>query len=186
MKRSSFSIGPLLSNTNTFWRNQVIDSAATTLAVFLNDLRLLHIYCQRGGGGADKSPDFHISDERTYAVYEKALALTHRNPDYGKADIPFTNIIFKGAPLVADEQCVDLENSSTTITDGTWYMGNSAFMGFTYDKKKSFKMGSNIRPNNQLVTTSLMPVRGTHWVNNRRKLGVMTDIAVSTLEAATS
>ena len=183
---SSLTVGGLDQSTNTFWRNQVIDSAATTLAEFLSDLRLLHIYCQRGGGGADKSPDFNIVDESTYAVYEKALALQHRNPDYNKADIPFTNVIFKGSPVIADESVPDLENNSTTITDGTWFMGNSAFMGFTYDKKKSFKMGMEVRPNNQLVTTSLMPVRGTHWVNNRRKLGVMTDIAVTTLLAATT
>lgn len=182
----SVTIGGVNQSTNSWWRNQVTDSAATTLATFLVDLRFLHTKCLRGGGGSDKAPDFHMVDERTYNVYEKALALTHRNPDYNKADIPFTNVIFKGAPVIADELMPDLENNSTTITDGSWLMANSAFMGFTYDKKKSFKMGANVRPNNQLVTTSLMPIRGAHWVNNRRKLGVYTDIAVGTLEAATT
>ena len=70
----------------------------------------------------------------------------------------------------------DVNNSIYPINastgDGTWFMGNSSVMGFTYDSGKSFKMGPNIRPNNQLVTTALMPVRGAHWVSNRRKLGV--------------
>jgi hypothetical protein len=183
---SSLTIGGVNQNANTWWRNQFTDSSATTLVAFLNELRLLHVYTQRGGGGADKAPDFHIADERTFVVYEKGLALTHRNPTYTKGDIPFTNLVFKDKPVVAEEQMPDWKNNSTTITKGSWYMGNSAFCGFTYDKKKSFKMGPNIRPNNQLVTSSLMPIRGAHWTNNRRKLGVLHDIAVSTLETATS
>jgi len=180
------TVGGVDQNANTWWRNQSLNSAATTLTAFLADLRKLHVRCQRGGGGADKSPDLHICEERTFNVYERALALQHRNPSYQKADIPFDNIIFKGAPVVHDEYVVDVDNGSTTITDGTWYMLNTKWMGFAYDKKKSFKLGPNVRPENQLVTTALMPVRGTHWTNNRRKLGVYGDIAIGTLETATS
>jgi len=186
---ASSTVGGINQDANSWWRNQYTASSATTLAAFLADLRFLHIKCQRGGGGADRAPDFHIVDERTFAVYEKALALAHRNPDYGKADIPFTNIIFKGAPVVADELVPDVQGSTKSVdtnNQGSWFMCNSAFMGFTYDKKKSFKLGANIRPNNQLVTTALMPVRGAHWTNNRRKLGLYDTIAVGTLESATT
>ena len=182
----SRTVGGVDQSTNSWWQNQQTNSSATSLAAFLAELRTLHVYCQRGGGGADKAPDFHLCDERSYNVYEKALALTHRNPDYNKADIPFENVMFKGAPVIPDELVPDLDNGSTTITDGSWYMLNSAWMGFTYDSKSSFKMGPNVRPNNQLVTSALMPVRGAHWTNNRRKLGVIADIGLSTLEAATS
>ena len=183
---ASSTVGGTDQSTNTWWRNQATDSAATTLTAFLAELRLLHTYCQRGGGGADRAPDFHITDERSYNVYERALAIAHRNPSYTKADIPFENIAFKMAPVIPDEYVPDIKNGSTSLTDGSWFMGNSMFMGFTYDKKKSFKMGANVRPNNQLVTTALMPVRGTHWTNNRRKLGHISDINLSTLEAATT
>ena len=71
--------------------------SGTTLAAFLAGLRTLHVLCQRGGGGADKAPDFHLVDERTYNVYEKALSLFHQNTCYIKADIPFDNVLFKGA-----------------------------------------------------------------------------------------
>jgi hypothetical protein len=64
-------------------------------------------------------------------------------------------------------------------------MGNSAWMGFTYDNRKSFKTGESVRPGNQLLETALMPVRGAFWTNNRRKLGVAFDIDLTTLEAAT-
>ncbi len=184
----SRTIGGVNQNTNSWWRNQQAASSAATLAAFLAELRRLHVKCQRGGGGKDKSPDFHILEERTFNVYEQALALQHRNPDYNKADIPFDNVLFKGAPAVHSELAADPAASSanTTVVEGTWWMCNSAVMGFDYDKAKSFKLGPNVRPNNQLVTTALMPVRGAMWTNNRRKLGVIGDIEVATLETSTT
>ena len=183
---AALTVGRVDQSTNSWWQNQLYDSAASTLAAFLAELRTLHVRTQRGGGGKFRSPDFHIVDERTYNVYEKALALTHRNPSYQKADLPFENVEFKGSPVIPDQLVPDVKNGSTTITDGSWFMLNSEFMGFTFDNGKSFKLGANVRPNNQLVTTALMPVRGAHWTNNRRKLGVMGDIDLTTLEAATT
>ena len=186
---SSLTVGGLDQSTNAFWVNQKVASAASTLTAFLAELRKLHILCQRGGGGANRAPDFHVADERTYNIYERALATFHHNYSYTKADIPFENLLFKGAPLVPDQLMIDAKNAAVspdTNNRGTWFMGNSAFMGFTYDSAKSFKMGPNVRPNNQLVTTSLMPVRGAHWTNNRRKLGVSGNIDLNTLETATS
>jgi hypothetical protein len=185
---SSLTVGGIDQSTNSWWRNQIYDaSSVTTLAAFMGGLRRLHVLTQRGGGGADRAPDFHIVDDvGTFNIYERALALTHRNPSYQKGDLPFENLAFKTKPVVGDELIPDVATGSTTITDGSWLMGNSAFMGFTYDKKKSFKLGPNVRPNNQLVTSALMPIRGAHWTNNRRKLGVMGGHVISTLEAATT
>jgi hypothetical protein len=183
---ASLTVGGVDQSTNTWWRNQYKASAATTMAAFMAELRTLHVQTQRGGGGTDKAPDFHLVDERTYNIYEKCLALFHQNTSYAKADIPFENVLFKGAPVIPDELMPDAAASTVTLTEGTWFMGNSAVMGFTYDSGKSFKMGPNIRPNNQLVTSALMPVRGSHWVANRRKLGVMSSIVFSSLESATT
>lgn len=186
----SRSIGGINQNTNTWWRNFQSASSATTMAAFMQDLRALHIKCQRGGGGADKSPDFHLVGERVYNIYEKCLASFHQNgPGTKQADIPFDNVLFKGKPVIADYYVPDVANSAVledTYAEGTWYMLNSAWMGFTYDSKKSFKMGPTVRPNNQLVSSSLMPVRGSHWCNNRRKLGVIGSIGLASLESATT
>lgn len=181
---SSTTVAGIDQSANPWWRNQTIDANGTTLINFLNQLRVLHIRCQRGGGGANSAPDFHCTDERSFGVFEKALALTHRNPDYNKGDIPFDNVAFKGKPAFPDEQVADSQSGTTAITFGTWFMGNSAWMGFTYDNRKSFKVGDSIRPNNQLLETALMPIRGTFWTNNRRKLGIAYDIQLTTLEAA--
>ena len=186
----SLTVGGVDQSTNSWWQNQAKALSGTTLAAFLANLRSLHTLACRGGGGANKAPDFHLTDERTYNVYEKALSLFHHNQSYAKADIPFDNVLFKGSPVVADELMPDVNNSIFPINastgDGSWFMGNSEFMGFTYDSGKSFKIGPNVRPNNQLVTTALMPVRGAHWTSNRRKLAVGHSIVLETLEAATS
>jgi len=183
---TSTTVGGIDQSANPWWRNQTLGSTATTLVVFLNELRTLHTRCQRGGGGAQGAPDFHCTDERSYNVFEKALALSHRNPDYNKSDIPFDTVQFKGKPVFSDEHVPDVDAGSTTITKGTWYMLNSAWMGFTFDSRKSFKTQDSIRPNNQLLETALMPVRGALWTNNRRKQGVAHAINLTSLEAATT
>lgn len=186
LNSASLTVGGVDQSTNTWWQNQKVASSASTLTAWLGELRNLHVYCQRGGGGQFRAPDYHIVDELTYNLYERALSLLHRNPDYQKADIPFDNVLFKGKPVIFDQFMPDIYSASTTVTYGSWYMGNSEFEGFTYDSGKSFKMGPNIRPINQLVTSALMPVRGARWTNNRRKLGVMGHIDLTTLGTATS
>ena len=185
----SRTIGGIAQATSSFWQNQQAASSATTMAAFLQELRALHIKTQRGGGGADKAPDFHLTTERVYNVYEKCLSVYYRNSSVSKSDLPFENVAFKGSPVICDQYCPDVANSAVsedTNAEGTWYMLNSAWMGFTYDKGKSFKLGATVRPNNQLLSSALMPVRGTHWTNNRRKLGVLGSIGLASLEAATT
>jgi len=183
---TSTTVGGIDQAANPWWRNQIQDCSAATLNGFLNELRFLHIKCQRGGGGTGSAPDFHVCDERTFAIYEKALAMGHRNPDYGKGDIPFDTVNFKGKPAFPDEHVPDVGTGTVANTKGTWFMGNSAWMGFTFDNRKSFKTGASVRPGNQLLESALMPVRGAFWTDNRRKLGVAFNIVYATLEAATT
>lgn len=183
---AALTVGGIDQSANTWWRNQFFDSAATTLAGFLGELRTLHVRCQRGGGGKNAAPDFHLTDEGSYNMYEKAIAIYFRNDNVSAGDIPFENVKFKGKPVMADELIPDLKNGSLTVTDGSWYMGNSFYMGFTYDIRDSFKTGASTRPANQLVESALMPVRGAHWTSNRKKLGVMADIDLATLATATA
>jgi hypothetical protein len=183
---SSTTIGSIDQSANSWWQNQYTNSAATTLGNFLFELDFLRIKCGRGGGGANRYPNFHVCDEQTYAIYQRALRLIARLPDYRKGDIPFNNVEFYGTPVMADENIPDVDNGSTTITDGTWYMGNSEYMGLSVDSKGNFAAQDAVRPNNQLAETTLIVWRGTHWTDHRRKLGVMGDIGISTLQSATT
>jgi hypothetical protein len=183
---TSTTIGSIDQSANAWWKNQTTNSAATTLAAFLFELDFLRIKCGRGGGGSNRYPDFHVTDEQSFAIYQKALRIIARLPDYRKGDIPFNNVEFYGNPVMADENVPDVENGSTTITDGTWYMGNSEFMGIMADKKGNFTAQDSVRPNNQLADTTLVVWRGAQYIDHRRKLGVMGDIGLTALIAATT
>lgn len=180
---ASETVGGIAVASNAWWKNKYHDNAATTYAGFLGDLRNLHIDCSKGGGGSKAAPDFHVCDPNTFALYESALAAAHRNPSYQKADIPFDNILFKGAPVVWEEYVPDVKNADNTVgvtTDvGTWYMLNSNFIGVTFDKQHNFTAGEMVRPDNQDAKTSLVLWYGTHWVSNRRKHGVEFGISTS-------
>jgi len=174
------TVGAVDQSANGWWRNQTTNSAATTLGNFLFEIDFLRIKCGRGGGGVNRYPDFSVADEQTFAIYQRALRLIARLPDYRKGDIPFNNVEFYGTPVMADESVPDVDNGTTAITDGTWYMGNSEFMGLTADKQGNFSAQDAVRPVNLVVW------RGTHWTDHRRKLGVCGDINIATLQSATT
>lgn len=180
------TVGAVDQSANPWWRNQTTTSAAATLGNFLYELDFLRIKCGRGGGGTNRYPDFSVCDEGTFSIYQRALRLIARLPDYRKGDIPFNNVEFYGNPVIADENVVDVDNSSTTITDGTWYNGNSEYMGMMADSQGNFTAQDSVRPNNQLAETTLIVWRGTHWTDFRRKLGVMGNINIALLQNATT
>ena len=185
---ASLTVGGIDQSTNAWWQNRFKDSAATTRKGWLEELDELHAETGFGIGG---SPDAHFTDPKTFVLYRLALADYYRNPDYKRGDIPFDNLAFHSAPLIPEELMYDIKNGSTTVTDGTWFMCNFEFLGFTFDKggpdrTGSFRVDAVIRPANQLLRSSLMPIRGAFWSSNRKKQGVMGDIDITTLKSAAS
>jgi len=177
------TVGSISATTETWWKNQIGgstgDSAASTFAAFLQELRHLYNLCSKGGGGAKGSPDFCVADQSTYELYEAALAAAHRNPSYTKGDIAFENVAFKGATVVWDEFVPDVKNADLAPTgadSGTWYMLNSNYLGVAFDKSHNFTVGDFVMPENQDAKTALILWYGVHWASNRRKLGVMGGI----------
>jgi len=176
------TVGAISATTETWWKNQLGgsagNSAASTYAGFLKELRHLYNLCSKGGGAAKGSPDFHVCDQNTYELYESALAAAHRNPSYTSADIPFENVAFKGKPVVWDEFVADAASGDliTTSTGGTWYALNSNYLGVAFDKEHNFTVGDFVNPENQDAKTALILWYGVHWTSNRRKLGVMGSI----------
>ena len=179
----SSSVGGISPTTNTWWANQSTDDSSSTFAGFLKALRKLHNDCSKGGGGGKGSPDFHVTDQATYELYESALAAAHRNPSYTTGDVPFENVNFKGKPVVWDEFVPDAKNDDITPAgsdSGTWYALNSNFMGVSYDSQHNFTAGDFVNPENQDAKTALVLWYGVHWVSNRRKLGVLAGITTTT------
>ena len=177
------TIGGIAAGTETWWANQTADDSSSSFAGFLKALRSMYNNCAKGGGAAKGSPDFHVTDQATYELYEAALAAAHRNPSYETADIPFQNVTFKGKPVVWDEFVPDVKNADLTPAgsdSGTWYMLNSNYMGVSFDKSHNFTVGDFVNPENQDAKTALILWYGVHWVSNRRKLGVLAGITTTT------
>lgn len=183
-KDGTGTIGSIAAGTETWWKNQFADDTSSTYAGFLKALRNMYNLCSKGGGGAKGSPDYHLTDQFTFELYESALAAAHQNPSYTNADIPFQNISFKGKPVVWDESVPDVKNGDLTVGSGsdcgTWYMLNSNFMGVTVDSQHNFSTGDFVHPENQDAKTALILWYGTHWASNRRKQGVLFGITTST------
>ena len=183
---TSTTIGGINESTNSWWQNQYSVSTATTLGDYLFELDYLWTKCGRGVGGSKAYPDFLLSDEQSFLAYQRALRLIARLPDFRKGDIPFENVEYRGQPWMPDELMPDVYTGSTTITRGTVMMCNSNYMGIAYDKQSNFSTGPQVQPENQLAKTALLKWRGTHWVSNRRKLGVLGAVTVATLKSATT
>jgi hypothetical protein len=177
------TVGGIAAGTETWWKNQTADDSSSTYAGFLQALRNMYNRCSKGGGGAKGSPDFHLTDQNTYELYESALAAAHRNPSYTTADIPFENVTFKGKPVVWDEYVPDVKNADLTPAgsdSGTWYMLNSNFLGVAFDKSHNFTVGDFVNPENQDSKTALVLWYGVHFCTNRRKQGVLAGITTTT------
>lgn len=173
---SAATIGNIPQATNAWWQNQFQDaSGATTFKAFLKLLRKLRVRANRGPGG---TPDLHMVDENVYSFYETALAETHHNPSYQKADIPFENIGFYGKPVVYDERVPDVKTGSETILDtsGTWFMINSKFFKIKVHRETNFSPTPFQKPENQDAKVSHILWLGGIGVSNRRKHAVMADI----------
>jgi hypothetical protein len=135
---TSTSIGSVNQNLNSWWQNQTVDgstgnyNSSTSYSLMLKGIRHLKMLCSKGPGG---SPDVYLGDLAMHEQVESALAASHRNPDYQKADIPFENIMLYGQPFVWDENVADAKSGSTTITYGTIYALNTKFLGVSFDKE---------------------------------------------------
>lgn len=174
------TVGSLACNSTngkglSVWANQKRAATDTNFASFFKDLRGLYNDCGKGVGGF---PDFHLADQATSEFYEAALASLHTNQSYARADIPFDNVLFKGKPVVWDEYMPNWSGGTTvqSTTQGTWVMGNSKFVQVKYDAETNFKTSPFVEPENQDAMTAKVLWYGTVGTNNRRKLGVLSDI----------
>ena len=172
---TSLAVGNINQSTYSWWRNGFTNSGGATYAAWLKEMRLARMAANRGPGG---SPDFHISDENVYALYETALADKHRNTSYTKADIPFENIMFYGSPLVYDERVPDVATGSATVlnTSGTWYMLNTKFLQVQVHSGTNFTPTPFVKPENQDAKVSQILWLGGFGCSNRRKQHVVGSI----------
>lgn len=172
---SALTIGNISQATYSWWQNKTSNSTSATFAAFLTELRKLRLQCKHGPGGG---PNLHLVDDNVYSLYEQALAASHRNPSYERADIPYENIAFYKQPVVSDEFTPDAAAGSETqsAASGTWYMLNTKFWGFKVHSGTNFSYTPMVTPENQDASVAHILFLGATGCGNRRKQGVMGGI----------
>jgi hypothetical protein len=173
------TIGSIAANVSdngvSWWANQKSAATDTNFASFFKDLDKLRNNCSKGVGGA---PDIHLVDQSTFELYVAALRKDNRFTDTTRADIPFDNVAFHGKPVTWDEFMPNWSGTTTvqSTTQGSWVMLNSKNIQVKYDKQTNFTTTPFVRPENQDAKTAQILWYGTLGCNNRRKLGVLSDI----------
>lgn len=172
---SAATVQNIAQATYSWWRNQTLNSASTTYAGFLKDLRQARNDASKGPGGP---PDLHLCDQSTSQLYEAALAAAHRNPSYQVADIPFDNVGFHGKPLVWDEYVIDAQGGSATqsTTSGTWYNLNLKYFFIEVEAGSNFVPTPFQKPVGQDAKIAHILWMGATGCSNRRKQGVIGGI----------
>ena len=171
------TVGNIAQGTYSWWQNKYSQSSASTFAGLFKELDHLYNNCSKGPGGP---PDFHLTEQQTFELYQAALRSKMQFIEYSKADIPFENVLYRGQPLVWDEFMPDAYSGSTTITYGTWYMLNLQFFQIQVEGSTDFVTTPFIKPENQDAKVAHVMWMGAMLCSNRRKQGVLQHITLST------
>lgn len=98
---ASSSIGGINQNTYSWWRNQTSGDVTLSSSTITGEMNDLWLACVRG---TDK-PDLIPADANTYSFYEASLQQYQRFSSPDMADAGFTNLKYKTADVVYDDQC---------------------------------------------------------------------------------
>jgi hypothetical protein len=175
----SLSIGGIDQNTATWWRNQSKASTATTREAFMQEVLNMYNACSKGPGGP---PDLILCDQITWELVHASYRAYFLNTTMSDGNFPFPNLKFFNALVVWDEYVPNVAggNLDTSSTGkGTMYFINSRSFECVYESDTNFVTTPMLRPVNQDARYQHILWMGTVTVNNRRKCGVLGNIARS-------
>jgi hypothetical protein len=167
--------GEIDSNTNTNWRNQFIDVGnitagdAAAIALFRAGMVSLVNGCL---GGGDR-PHLIITTQTMHEFWESKVLIPNEHYDRMSSDEQmarsgFENFIFKGVPVVWDEDMLP----NTTGDDGQGMVAlNLDYLKFVMGQNYDFVFTDPIRPDNQDAETVQCLMYGNLVVSNRRRQG---------------
>lgn len=153
--------GGIDSNTHTFWRNTWIDEAGV---LTLSAMRTLVNSASRG----KSKPELIVTTQDGYEAYEDLILANNdiTRTDTKLGDAGFINLLWKGIPVVFDEDC----------PAGAMLALNPTFMKFVVGKGRNFKVTPMQRPKNQDAKVSQVILYGNLTVNNRERQGRLDGI----------
>lgn len=176
---SSLTVGGLNQSTNAWWQNWTHDlTGVTTYAALLAAFDEMFENTSKGAGG---SIDILFCDHTTRRLLNSAYYASYRRSLESDNDYPFDNLKFRGAHVVCDELVPNV-HSGTTDTSVATGLGSAAFinsrmMKIKYDKQCNFMLTDLQKPVNQDGKVGHVLWMGNACMMNRRKHGVIGDIA---------
>ena len=174
------SVGNIDQSTQTWWRNKVKSSTATTWDGLLTEFLNIFNSCALGTGGKPKVVlvDQVTSETLTMALYNRFRAV--KTDD----NYPFENVVYKGAHIVMDDKVPDVEGGLTSAsTAGSAFFINSDFFKLIYETDSDFELlkdenGKTFqKPVNQDARVANIAWMGQVTLSNRRKQGVMGSVS---------
>jgi hypothetical protein len=178
---ASVEVGGINQSTYSWWRNRTLTSAATTEKGFLLEMDSMYNSCSKGGSGGP--PNLILVDQKTFELWRSAYYTVYRRTADGDDNYPFPNIKFNKARVVWDEWLLNVadgaDNATSSSGKGTAYFLNTKFFTPYYIGSRNFVNTPFIKPYNQDVKTSMILWMGTIGCSQRRKQGVVGNIARS-------
>lgn len=159
-------VGNIDQNTQTWWRNKVKTSTASTWDGLLTEFLNIFNSAALGTGG---KPKVILADQVTYETYNMAIYNRFRQIKTDE-NYPFENIVFKGAHIVMDDKTPDVANNLTNAnTAGSAFFINSDFFKLIYESDSDFEL---LKDENG--KTFQKPVNGDSRVANIAWMGQVT------------
>jgi hypothetical protein len=175
---ATLQVGGLDQATRVWWRNWTHDlTTIITYAGLLSAFDRMYQLCTRGPGGG---PDLIITDEITRSLLNSAYYAQYFRSLPTDNDYPFDNLKFRGAHVVCEELVPNvhagtIDTSGTGL--GTAYFLNTKFFNVKYDSQCNFILTDLQKPVNQDGKIGHVLWMGNAIMNNRRKHGVIGNIA---------
>ena len=158
------TLGTIAGGTDTFW--QATSTASGAFATQgLTDMQTL-FYTISSSSMMD-NPTHIITTRTVFQKYEQTRLPLERIQNTQTANAGFTNLTFKGVPIVYDQY----------VDSGIMYMMNTNYWNLQVDTETDFVTTAFITPTNQTVKVAFILWRANQTTPNRRRLGKLTGIS---------
>jgi hypothetical protein len=160
------TVGEVAEATNAWWAPQRDTTAISTIANYRIGLRNIYNDCTVG---TDDQPNLIVSEQDTHEAYEADLEVEARwelSKDNSGLGFGVTALAFRGKPYIWDLKC----------PTNKVYILNSEHLQLQVYEGSNFSPGPMITPHDQHASASSIYFMGALTTDERRKLGVMTNV----------
>lgn len=157
---------------NSWWRSTVTDHTANSGNLSLAAMGTLYNTISEG----NDQPTIIMTTQDGYEAYEALLTSNVRYTDTDMANSGFQNLMFKGAPVVFDDDCPLGSDQVNHAGSGRMYMLNTKYIQLVGHSDVWFKPTPFVRPTNQDAVFSQILCYGQLTCSNRKRQGVLDNV----------